>query len=214
MIELLLAVAAFAQVPEKVPSVFCEGALQVSERTDSCEANTNYLQAAKACLHKLDALETALGSEAHSIAQSAAASQQGKAAGGASTYAFTSEALTYLREVAGVAKAQVVEYKKYVAPPADENEEIEDPGQLMARSPCFLNTEHGLEKTEQEFADKIARYHTRLAQARAFEKTLEGKSADFGSMNGRISGRKTERLPGEVPKSRDSDVSGKLEPPR
>lgn len=214
MIRLLFALSAFAQIPDKVPAVFCEGSLQVSERTDSCDANTNYLQAVKACMAKLDALENSLGADANAIAQGAAASQQGKAVGGANTYGFSSAALIYLKGVAGVAKDQVVDYKKYVAPPADEGEDgPEDPMELAAKTPCFVNTVNDLAKAEQELANKISRYSGRLAQAQAFEKTLKGASSDFGSMNKAVTGKAQDQaLPKGTPKNRESDVSGTLEP--
>ena len=108
---------------------------------------------------------------------------------------------------------QVVDYKKYVAPPADENEDgPEDPMELAAKTPCFVNTVNGLAKAEQELADKISRFNGRLAQTQSFEKSLKGKSSDFSSMNSMVKGSKVDTAPKGVPKNRDSDVSGTIEP--
>lgn len=200
---------------KKPPKIFCEPALSVAERTRSCEGNGILLNAAKDCLTKLNDLEKSLGVEAQAIAQAAQASQLGKIKGGTAEYTYSAEALVYLRAIALAAARQVADYKDYVVlPPDAERESSDNPSDPYGWAwgvDCYGGSKKALDRARQDFTDKIARYDTRLAQARQFEGKLVNSGSDFSSLSSaklKSGGVSAGDLSGVSKPTRESDVSG------
>ncbi|MGZ3710389.1 MAG: hypothetical protein ACXVBE_01480 [Bdellovibrionota bacterium] len=220
MIFLLLgATLAHAAVDtSKIPEFFCEPALSVSERVESCVQNRQLTDAANACMAKLNQLESTFGEEAKAISQKDSKNQQGQAGTGKTEYDFSASAMRYLSSVASVGLAQTKEYEDYVDVPDDFfQEDTDDVGALYNRAnntDCYGGGKKRLQKVQQDFGSKIAMYKARELQAENMSKTLKGTVSGFSGSAAEAPLVKN-KSQGSTPivgkdRTRDSDVTGKI----
>lgn len=174
---ILLLISAKASGAEPL---FCASPEALLGAAGGCAGNGVFVEAARACLAKLNAEEEARGSVIQEAARLAKQGQSADTLAARQGYQKSMEAMAQLHGLAVRGRDELLLYERFLALPTLET------APLLARdgslnvagalgAGCFASAMQGLRSVQGEFSGKIERYGARHEEARAAAGTL-GKS--------------------------------------
>lgn len=204
---------ASANVP-KLPKSFCAPGEQIANQLQNCVENQKFIDAAEACLEKLEKTVSQRTNALKAGLDTAKAAQQNKNFTSAATdYATTSATLAYLISLADLAATETVGYLDLVLEPEhtdDPEANGGDPEGYKNAHPCFAETQEAL----NDIIDDIEHRQAELEEAKDASDMKSGLSSGHSGALDSQAPATTPSLSGQTPGTAPSAKGQKGKDPR
>lgn len=199
--------------------LFCASPEALLNSAANCSGNGVFIEAAKACLAKLNTEEADWGKKVDEIAKNAKHGQSKDTSAAREGYSTTVQAMNHLHALAEQGKAELLAYEPFLALPSNEaarilrNDGSVNQSEAMKAS-CYSEGMNGVRANTGEFVKKIAMYDKRRKEALAAAKEL---GINLGNLQAVTSiakpakaGVSKQPVPAGKSPRKDSKITGKI----